>query len=502
MGYGLPPDQTVAKKVVVTDDNWNMLYEAAPGNMTRELYERYLERLAQTEADIIAVDMAIPDLCFYKSQVSEWWGQYPEEYPVPASWNVFHNFKSLIEAGEDPGEILVSTLHRQGRTVVAGVRTNDCYGHPQLRTRWEKQHPQWLIPDSSFFDYAIAEVREHRLAIVQEILQNYDVDGIQLDFTRNIRVLSSPDKADLLTDFVRRVRDLVNEAAARKGKKMLLGAILAWEMKVLDDHGIDYEAWIKEGLLDYVIASERSFADGNVRVRPWTKLVEGTQCEVYPSLHGDVGDETVGSGTDRVPARAYLTMPQIRAAAVNFYDQGADGIAFYNFYQSYHDTKYPLLKQLRDPAALGSYDRHYFSCRLTRFGKGGWLRIRLEPQADPHERKTFRFYVGEKLSKDTATLAFKARGMAPDDELVVDINGTEIPAENWTLPDPLELIQIPTGIETRMSGSTFFYWRTPISTPPLRVGYNKISFRRTKTSFLSQKITIAEIEILVKGDLP
>ena len=133
MSYGLPlgdnylrsrkGDQTVAKKVVVTDDN-GMLH-GAPGNMTRELYERYLERLAQTEADIIAVDMAIPDLCYYKSQVSEWWGQYAEDYPNRTFWNMSHNFESLIGAGEDPGEILVSTLHRQGRTVVAGVRMND-----------------------------------------------------------------------------------------------------------------------------------------------------------------------------------------------------------------------------------------------------------------------------------------------------------------------------------------------------------------------------------------
>ena len=493
------------KKVIVIDDNSNMLY-GAPGNMTRRLYERYLECLAETRADIVTVDLASPDLCYYKSKVDDWWGKHATGEDASEAgwtcpnifWNVFHNFKSLIGAGEDPGEIIFTTLHRQGLTVAANFRTNDLYGHPALRTRWENQHPEWVIPDKLHFDYAIPQVREHRLAIAQEIVDDYDVDALQLDFVRGLPVLSSPDHADLLTDFVRGVRDHVEKASRHKGKKILLGVILPWEMAVLERNGIDYKTWIKEGFFDYVVPAERSYAEWNIRVAPWVELVRGTNCEVYPVVFGVVGDKTILSDENYSPKRANLTMPQIRACAVNFYNQGADGIAFYNFYQGDHRDKFPMLGELRDPEALTRHARHYFYCKIGEYANHDWLRIKLAAQADPDERKTFRFYIGEKLTKDTAVLAFKAVGMCLEDELIVDINGAEIPPEAWTLPDPLESIPTPTGVETRASGllTKLLLWRTPIGSPPLHVGENEIGIRRTRTSAMNQEITIAEIEIL------
>ena len=491
----------MAKKVIITDDVFNML-SAAPGNMTRRLFERYVERLAKAEADMIAVDMAIPDLCYYETKVGDWWGQFAEEYPQEF-WNVFHNIRNLIEGGDDPGEIMVSTLRRHDRTVIANVRTNDCYSLPALRTRWQKAHAHCLVklplmptqnPVLPFFDYSFAEVREHRLAIVQEILDRYDVDGIQLDFVRGLPALSSPAKADLLTQFVRQVRSAVDRAAVEKERTMTLGAILPWEMQVLHDHGLDHEQWIKETLLDYVIASERSYADCNLRLRPWAQLVEGSDCHVYGSIFGDLADQTVLSGGDRLPDRAFVTMPQIRACAANFHHQGADGVAFYNFYQDLHQDKFPLLNQLRDPEALGTQQRHYFSCRTPRYAGKQWLRLELGPHSDPNERKTFRFYLDETISNRSAVLAFKAIDMTLDDEVVVDLNGAELPAGDWALPDPLEAIRAPTQVEV-LAGD-LMYWRATTGTPPLRVGENEIGFRRTGTSAMNQPIAIAEVEIL------
>ena len=108
----------MAKKVIITDDVFNML-SAAPGNMTRRLFERYVERLAKAEADMIAVDMAIPDLCYYETKVGDWWGQFAEEYPQEF-WNVFHNIRNLIEGGDDPGGLGVIPAVRPGQNPWGG----------------------------------------------------------------------------------------------------------------------------------------------------------------------------------------------------------------------------------------------------------------------------------------------------------------------------------------------------------------------------------------------
>ena len=494
--------ERTSKRVIVTDDVYNMLC-AAPGNMTRALFERYLERLASADADMIAVDMSLPDLCYYRTAVGDWWGQFADDCPQ-AFWNVFRNVKNLIEGGDDPGQIMVATLRRRGRSVIAGMRTNDCYGHPALRTRWQKAHADCLVrlplaptqdPVLPFFDYGIEEVRAHRLAIAEEILDRYDVDGLQLDFIRGLPVLSSPAQADRLTGFVRQVRSAVDRAATARGRKLTLGAILPWDMRTLDDHGIDHARWIGDALLDYVIASERSYADCNLRIRPWTKMVEATDCAVYGSIFGDLADGTVLSGTDRLPDRAFVTMPQICACATNFYHQGADGVAFYNFYQELHEDKFPLLGRLRDPEALRTEPRQYISCRVPRYAGKQWLRLEIGPHPDPNERKTFRFYLGEEIVNRSATLAFKAIGMTLDDELIVDLNGAELPAGSWALPDPIEPMRTLTGVT--MHVGDLMYGRATAATPPLRVGDNEIGFRRIRTSALQQAIMVAEIEILV-----
>ena len=494
--------ERTSKRVIVTDDVYNMLC-AAPGNMTRALFERYLERLASADADMIAVDMSLPDLCYYRTAVGDWWGQFADDCPQ-AFWNVFRNVKNLIEGGDDPGQIMVATLRRRGRSVIAGMRTNDCYGHPALRTRWQKAHADCLVrlplaptqdPVLPFFDYGIEEVRAHRLAIAEEILDRYDVDGLQLDFIRGLPVLSSPAQADRLTGFVRQVRSAVDRAATARGRKLTLGAILPWDMRTLDDHGIDHARWIGDALLDYVIASERSYADCNLRIEPWTKMVEGTDCAVYGSIFGDLADGTVRSGGDRLPDRAFVTMPQIRACATNLYHQGADGVAFYNFYQELHEDKFPRLGGLRDPEALRTEPRHYVSCREPRYAGKQWLRLEIGPRPDPNERWTFRFYLGEALGDRSATLAFKAIDMTLDDELVVDVNGAELPAERWSLPDPIESMRTLSAVTMR--AGDLMIWRAATGTPPLRVGANEIGFRRIRTSAMEQVVAIAEIEVLV-----
>jgi len=132
----------------------------------------------------VMVDPACPDLCYYKTEVGETWGQHwQKDYPSPTAWNISQNIQGLIAAGADPIDVTMERLHQHGLTVLAGIRVNDRHHRTIefMRTRFYLEHPEWVIEGSVNMDYAVPQVREHRLDIVKEILA-HDVDGISLDF--------------------------------------------------------------------------------------------------------------------------------------------------------------------------------------------------------------------------------------------------------------------------------------------------------------------------------
>ncbi len=68
------------------------------------------------------------------------------------------------------------------------------------------------------FNYAKVEVREHYLKLAVEVLERYDVDGLELDWIRSIPVFNDDEierGREILTDFVRTVRRQTQAAAKR-----------------------------------------------------------------------------------------------------------------------------------------------------------------------------------------------------------------------------------------------------------------------------------------------
>ena len=483
IGYDAP------KKLVVQDDFSNILY-AAPGNMSRDDLEWRLDRLARTQADIVAVDMACPDLCYYQTQVGETWGQYwDKDYPSPTAWNIAQNIQGLIAAGADPIDVTTDCLHQHGLTVLAGIRVNDRHHRTIefMRTRFYLEHPEWVIEGTVNMDYTVPQVREHRLAIVKEVLA-HDVDGISLDFIRSAPYLSSPalEKARYLTEFVQQVRTLVDDAAREKNRPMILGAIMPWDLALLCDLGVDVEQWIGEGWLDFVCPSEGRCVDWNLPVDQWVSLAGDADCLVCPAVIADmVIDRTVRADTGHPEGPMHMSMAHMTACAQNFYSQGADGMAFYNMYGHSHGSKFANLAQLRDPVALRGMPRHYFYGRHLQYSYDSLLDVARKLELvvrEGQEAQSYDFILGETLSQEKAVLRFKALNMVGTDELSVSLNGTPLDAGLRMVP--VEETGRP---ERERFSYAYLVWETPLGSPPAINGKNTIAFRlRRKAARIAQ----------------
>ena len=512
---------TSPKKLILKDDFSNILL-SEPGTMTRERLEWYMDRLATTQADVVAVDMANPELAYYQTELGDIWGSHwdEDEYPTPAQWYVYQNIQNLIHAGANPIEVVAQRLHEHGLTFLAGIRVND--GHHRtmkfLRTRFYLEHPEWVIEGSVQMDYALPGVRAHRLKIVKEIL-SYDVDGILLDFIRSAPYVSPPakEKAHFLSEYVAEVRAQVAGAAREKGRPVFMGAIVPWDLALLEELGADVARWMREGWLDFVCPGEQRVADWNLPVDQWAALAAGTDCLVCPSAQADIViDRTVRADQGDYQPMLEMSVPHMAACAQNFYSQGADGILFYNLHGHSHGHQFAELPKLRDPATLRFMPRHYFYARQCKYRYGSLLDIARKLELvvqEGKEAQTYDFILGETLSPEKATLRFKTLQMVPQDDLSVSLNGT-------SLDDSIKMVPLlKEGVMPQETGNYgYLVWEAPLGSPPAVEGKNRIAFQlrrkavrisghtpivptgRDPLRFPPDSVAVREIEIWVEPD--
>src|SRR5690606_17906274 len=104
-------------------------------------------------------------------------------------------------------------------------------------------------------DFTYPEVREHKLNLVREQLEKYEqIDGYDLDFMRFIVLFKTgegTEKAPMVTDFVTKVRHLVDSVSDARGKKILLSVRVPITVQGSLEKGLDVKEWHKQGLIDF-----------------------------------------------------------------------------------------------------------------------------------------------------------------------------------------------------------------------------------------------------------
>ncbi|MCK5802062.1 MAG: family 10 glycosylhydrolase, partial [Lentisphaeria bacterium] len=253
--------------------------------------------------------------------------------------------QDLIDQGTDPLEVMVNFCHAKGMECFWSMRMNDTHdagwkpgtGH-RLFPKLKEEHPEYLVgsyakkpPFATWtsVNYARPEIRELCYKFLEEVCQNYDVDGVEMDFFRHLCYFksvaegghASTAELDMMTDLVRRIRQMTEREGIRRGKPILVAIRVPDSVEYAKGLGLDFERWLKEGLVDCLIGS------GYFRFNHWAQLVElGHKygVKVYPCLSE--------SRIRRVKKafRARRSDDSYRARAMNVWDAGADGVYIFN----------------------------------------------------------------------------------------------------------------------------------------------------------------------------
>ena len=155
-----------------------------------------VEELAGTPVEALHYCLGDGRTMLHDSATTELWGDNVEAWPHVIFHRAHRNGKELIERGHDPLRVVCERGAELGIAVVPAVLMNQGRG-PQdgagLDVRcstWRFDNPQLEInakgdlpehyPGLTCLDFKHDEVRQERLALIAETLNNYPVSGLEI----------------------------------------------------------------------------------------------------------------------------------------------------------------------------------------------------------------------------------------------------------------------------------------------------------------------------------
>lgn len=306
----------------------------------QDLEER-VRRYAGKGIDAVSWDLAGGDACAYPSTVLETYPWYDRKAGA---------------VGADLAAVLADESHRHGLQFWPAVRMNT----QRAATRFKTENPECVLTATTFerpglLDYESPKVRDLISRACRELVEDYDADGLLLDFIR-YWVLFNDDRAasnaPLLTDFMRQVRAMLDEVGERRGRSLSLAAQVLPRVSGCLRYGMDVAAWAQQGIVQYLLPSRSNNTDFNLPVEQFLQAAQGTDCRVFPVLFSATRFPAPPTYSE---ADVRMTAAMFRTAAHLYYRQGAHGVAAMNLFEVPHD----LCGDLRDPQRVAEGPHHY-----------------------------------------------------------------------------------------------------------------------------------------------
>lgn len=382
-------------RVLYSNDTTNVMSCVSPFHKAREPFrQEMLEATVDEVAGLVDAHFLQPGLGMapmwpsrvlplqeHYAWIKERYGQKPD------------SFGQFVLNGGDVVKVFIERCRQQKQAAFISFRMNDAH-HKEFSdpkpgdkpggsigmsvTRHYVEHPEHRIKPGSLRgadlvqNWAVADVRAQKFALIRELCENYDPDGLELDFLRfysYFRVEETPleQRRAIMTGFVREVRELLDETA-REGKRRWLCARVPCHLPALDILGLDLKALVAAGL-DMVNASDHYFTTQQHDLAVIRQQTQGAAL-YFELCHTVWKGDKVTVGYDVFPFRR-ATREHLHTSAHLAYARGADGISLFNFaYYRQHgqgegrgvfgEPPFEALKALNDPRELARQPQHWF----------------------------------------------------------------------------------------------------------------------------------------------
>ena len=440
--------------------------------MQKEEYEQGVDELAGTPIEAVMFCMGDGRTVLHDTKVGELWGRNVEKWPHVIFRRAHQNAVALIESGNDPLRVISERAHEKGMLIYptllmqqgSGVRGRDTRGS---NFRFDRPYLEIgakgdLGPDYPrlhLADFKHEELRAERLALIEETLNNYPVDGFELQLNYQPYYFH-PNEVEagraIMTDFVRQVYDAVKSSGADRELAVRIPASIEGCLSV----GMDPVDWMKRGIVDVIIGQSYTgpeLLDQMLDMRPLVEAAKGTDCRVHAAIHSNVDSDRLGQGR----------IEMVRAAATNLWAQGIDGLYLAHWFGNwpYGADFYEKLRELPHPDVMAPKDKQYYMMtetgrHLTPVREPG-IEIQLPADLNVNEPVTVTFNVADDLPRwdrvgrvHEVILRVRTLSTTELDRFRFKLNGQELPDSLLRKINRMYRMSAP---RYRMNGYWFVY---------------------------------------------
>lgn len=420
--------------------------------------------------------------------------------------NFYQNHLNLEKEGTDLIEVSLKRAKMHGMEAFITYRMNDLHFNdtasncPITYSEFWYAHPEFWTNDntpglngSRALDFAHPEVRDHKLAIITEQLEKYEmIDGLDLDFMRFIVYFKQGEgekNAPLMTELVQKVKAKVDELSKKRGKKIFLSVRVPLTVRDCLEKGLDIQEWIRLGLVDFITIGVHWRGNPSLPVAQFIKELGSTTVPVYATIDdgGYKPRETFSHG-------------MFRGMASHILSQGADGIYLFNHYYGDFNSTYQgllhleeggqvcrvisphLLQELGSMETLAYKNKIYcLSDGVTEYGIKHVSTLPLDVK--PHCPSKADIFIGDdpqETSPIEVIMFFRLNNLSDFD---VSINGHKLGNNK---PSYVPLYDKARGLLNNERQYAFV-----IPTSYIKQGYNKVEFKAKESGFVIKRLEIA-----------
>ena len=160
-----------------------------------------------------------------------------------------------------------------------------------------------------------------KLEILRELAEDYDFDGLEVDFARgpsNLPFGALWANREALTQFLHDLRRVTLEVERKRGRPFLLAARIPDTLVGCHFDGLDVEAWVRRNLVDILVLGVRSY---ELEIERFQHLVGSKPIQIFATLD----DHHCTDGYSWPPIEV------MRGVVANWWQQGMDTLQIFNW---------------------------------------------------------------------------------------------------------------------------------------------------------------------------
>ncbi|MGM9682267.1 MAG: hypothetical protein ACI3XQ_01585 [Eubacteriales bacterium] len=374
--------------VFYSNDLAHCMNLVSPYNPTKtNTLSKYLLKSAVDEALDGGADVFVTELYgwtpFYPSEVysiEEHIDWFYNEYGGKQRMNGVQNY---VLGGGDPINDQLERAHQKDKQYFISFRLNDHHylaniNNPEVMnqtnaSRIYYENPEWrigqVLDDSGkiysqvVWDFSFEGVRDYKLSLITELIENYDIDGMIIDLMRcpyyfnQERTPKEADRVAIMTDFIASIRQALDEKTAITGIEYCLGLKVPQNNGCYSQMGLDLSKMYYDAGVDMFV-----FCEGYTTHNDWSYMEEIRALLPEALLYAELYQVSSRVGDD-VTGNRIMTAEQYYTSAYLAYKRGADGIYLFNFpfyRENGYEPPFEIFPQLKDIEFLESSAQHYF----------------------------------------------------------------------------------------------------------------------------------------------